>query len=264
MHADVLAQARYDDHEVNDRFSLNLSSYAQFDHETKIRLDSNIGIGTVIDLEDRLNVEDETGTVFQLDGHYRFNRAHRIDWTWYRADREGAAQLFDTEVRIGDRTFQLGSVISSESEFELFKLGYTWSFINVEPYEFYLGVGLNVHKNRLNFTNRLSSSGQGIQLVEYEAEGTAPLPTFSFGMRYNLTDKWVAKWNYEVFAIEAGDYGGRFQESTLSIEHNTWDHAGFGFGVTNFSKSIEAEDDRYLGEFDSSYLGLQLYLKTYF
>lgn len=264
MPAGAFAQARYDDHEMNDRFLLNFSGYQQIDYQTKIRLDSsNLGVGTVLDLEDGLNVDERSGTAFRLDGHYRFNRAHRIDFAWYRTDREGFARLFDEPIQIGDRIFQIDSSISSESESEILKIGYAWSFINVEPYEFYLGVGLNVQKNRLSFTGQLPS-GEGVEIAEYEAEGTAPLPTLSFGFRYNLTDKWIARWNYEVFGVQVGDYGGRFQESTLSIEHNTWDHVGFGFGVTNFSKAIDAEDDKYTGEFDSSYLGLQLYLKTYF
>lgn len=262
--ADVMAQARYDDHDIDDRWSLNLGGYDELNHKTIVRLDSKTRVlGTVLDMEDRLNLEEDTGTVSRLDGYYRISRAHRIAWSWYRVDRLGVSPLIDSQIQVGDRIFQVGSIVSSESESEVFKLGYAWSFINVEPYEFYLGVGLNVHKSRLHFTNRLSA-GQGAQLVEYEAEGTAPLPTLSFGMRYNLTDKWIANWKYEVFAINTGNYGGRFQESTLGIEHNTWNNVGLGFSVTNFSKSIDAEDGRYRGEFDSSYLGLQLYLKTYF
>lgn len=256
-------QARYDDHELDDRFSLNLSAYQQTSHQTKIRLDSESGIGTVIDLEDRLNVDEDTGTVFRIDGHYRFNDAHRIDFAWYSAEREGEARFLQEDIRIGDQTFMLGSEVSSETEFELFKLGYVWSFINVEPYEFYVGAGINVHKNTLSFVSR-RTVGDEVEVRQKEADGSAPLPTLSFGLRYNLTQRWIARWEYEVFAVELGDYGGRFQESALSIEHNTWDHVGFGLGLINFTNSAEAEDDNYVGEFESSYLGYQFYLKTYF
>jgi hypothetical protein len=257
------AQSRYDDHELNDRFRLDLSAYEQTSHDTKIRIDSDVGIGTVLDLEDRLNVDDNTGTVLRLDGHYRFNRAHRLDFAWYHADRKGDSDIFDQEVRIGDKTFGVGSRITSETDFELFKLGYQWSFINVAPYEFYVGAGINVHRNDFKFVSQ-SVVGSETQVKEQEAKGSAPLPTVSFGMRYNLTQRFVLNWDYEAFAIKLGGYGGRFQESALSIEHNTWDHLGFGFGIINFNNSATADDGRFVGEFDSSYLGYKFYLKTYY
>lgn len=257
------AQARYDNHEMHDEFALNFSVYQEINHQTKIRIDSDRGLGTLIDLEDRLNVDDETGSVFRLDGYYRFNQAHRIDFAWYNVDRAGQAELVSDEIVIRDRSFQVGSRLTSETEAEIFKIGYAWSFINVEPYEFYVGVGLNVHDNSFDFESE-RTLGEDSEVSRSSAEGSAPLPTFSLGARVNLTGKLLAKWRYEVFAIEAGDYGGRFQESALSLEHNTWEHVGFGFGLTTFTQFMKAEDTDYTGEVDSNYLGYQLYLKTYF
>lgn len=247
-----------------DRLSLSLGAYEQIDYRTKIRLASgDLRIGAVFDLEDDLNVEQGSGAVFRLDGYYRFNRAHRIEWTWYRVRREGFAEIFDENVSIGDLDFRFGSTVESELEFGVFKLGYAWSFVNAESYELYAGAGLNFYRDRVKFTTRLFS-GLDVDVSEYEEEGDSPLPTAVLGLRYRPAARWVAYWDYEVVAVELGDFSGRLQESTVGVEHRTWEHVGFGLGVLHAGDFVETEDAGDTGEFDSSYRGWRLYLKTWF
>lgn len=258
------AQTDYDTRHIEDRFSLSIGAYEQVDYQTKIRLsDDDLGIGAVLDLEDSLNVEKDTGTVLRLDGHYRFNRAHRVEWTWYGAERTGFVEIFDENISIGDLDFRFGSNVESEIEFGVFKLGYAWSFVNTRSWELHAGAGLNFYRDRLKITRRLFT-GQDVDVREFEEEGESPLPTVSFGVRYRPAGRWIAYWDYEVVAVELGDYSGRLQESLIGIEHNTWEHVGFGLGVVNSGDFVEMEDGDNTGEFDSDYQGWRVYLKTYF
>lgn len=264
MPAGAAAQARYDGHELEDRFVLRLGGYEQTGHQTEIHLDArDISIGFVLDLEDNLNIEERTDTVLRVDGHYRFNDAHRIEWTWWEVERAGVAEIFDEHIEIGDEVFRFGSSVLSESEFGMFKLGYAGSIINTESYEFYVGAGLNFYKNRLAL-DLVLYEWQDVEVSENEAEGEAPLPSYSLGMRFNLTEKLVTNLDYAVSALELGEYEGQFRELLLRLEHNTWEHAGFGLAYTDSEDFIEAEDERLIGEFQSSYHGLWLYLKTWF
>jgi hypothetical protein len=257
------AQPRYDGG-IEDRFALNPGGYEQFDNRTRIRMGSiDLGLGVILDLERNLNVEERTGAVFRLDGYYRFHRNHRIEWDFYSVEREGEAEVFGENIRIGDLEFRFGSDVSTESEFGLFKLGYAWSFVHNRTYEFHVGAGLNFYRQRLRFFHRLTRP-DGIDVSEYSVEGDAPLPTYSFGLRYRLPHRWVARLGYEVAALELGEYRGRFQETFLGLEHNTGEHIGFGLALTGAGNVIEAEDDRLIAEFDSRYRGGRLYLRTYF
>ncbi len=258
------AQAHYDNHELKETFSLSIGGYRQVKHDTKIRLDSReLGIGTIIDLEDGLKVDKETGSIFRLDGFYRFNREHRVEWSWYGSKREGVSEIIGTELQIGDEIFEIGDIVESKTRLDVVKVGWSWSYINVEPYEFYIGAGLNINNSKLSFKNTLSSGG-GTELEEFTADGTLPLPTLTFGGRINFSEDWMLKVRYELFALSIGDYDGRLQQSHLHFEHNTFENIGFGAGVTNYMFNVEAEDDEYLGEVESTYLGLFLYMKTYF
>ena len=87
------AQKSYDDHDHTDRFYITLGGFSQTDLRTTIRIDAKtpsgaIGAGTVIALENLVKTEDQVTTV-RLDGWYRFNKKHRINWTVWKSERDG-------------------------------------------------------------------------------------------------------------------------------------------------------------------------------
>lgn len=256
--APVQAQERYDGSEPREKFQLRVGGFHQDNIDTTLRVDNtDINLGTIIELEDILDVESDL-SVFRLDGFYRFNARHRIDWTWYDSKREGSAILLE-DLEIGDEIFPLGATLDTEFRSTLVKIGYSWSFINVRKYEFYIGTGLNFRDTSFRFV------GQTGTVTQVEDEDILiPLPTFNFGGRYNFTEKAQISLRWEIFAIEFGDYKGKFQETLILLEHNTFSHIGFGGGLTSFLIKMEVEDDDWRGEFDTSHNGLMLYMKFYF
>ena len=88
----ALAQ-RYDDSSIDDRLTLRLGTFSVRDYSTRVRIDSSDGVlGTVLDFEDLLAV-DGKADVGRLDGHYRFDRRHRVDFSYFAIDRSGRATL---------------------------------------------------------------------------------------------------------------------------------------------------------------------------
>ncbi len=87
--APVQAQERYDDREPREKFQIQVGGYHQRDIKTTLRINAtSVNLGSFLELEDNLDVDSDL-SVFRLDGFYRFNPRHRIDWTWYVSDREG-------------------------------------------------------------------------------------------------------------------------------------------------------------------------------
>ena len=256
--APVQAQERYDGTEPREKFQIRVGGFRQDNIDTTLRIDNkDLNLGTIIELEDGLDVDSEV-SVFRLDGFYRFNPRHRIDWTWYNSNREGSI-IVTEELEIGDEIFPIGAALETEFKAGLMKIGYSWSFINVSKYEFYVGAGLNFRDTSFRFV------GQTGAVTQVEDEDLLiPLPTFNFGGRYNFTEKTQISLRWEIFDIELGDFEGRFQETLLLLEHNTFSHVGFGGGFTSFLTDLEIEDDDWRGEYESSYNGALLYLKFYF
>jgi len=253
----ALGQARYDDHPLRDRFKISLGRFETQDSSTTLRIDDrSLRLGTLLDLEKDLNVED-SASVFRLDGYYRFNRAHRLEWTYYSLDRNGSSGL-SRDIRIGDVEFPLGFTIDTSLDIQLVELGYVWSFINVEPYEFFLGGGLNIRDITL------TAVGTGLLAGTerlFDNGGTLPMPTATIGGRYNVLDKLSLNLKMEVFGIKFDDQSGRLQDSYFLVEYGITKNFGIGGGINAYNIDLEfARDDDFSGELKSSYRGLLFYV----
>ncbi len=247
------ASQRYDDSET-DRFSLRLGSFSLQDSNTVIRVDSADGVlGTVINFEETLDVESRTD-VARLDGYYRFNPRHRIDFSYFDIERDGSATLLD-DIDFDDETFLAGARVDTVYNTEIFKVSYSYSFIHVEQYEF--GVGIGLHTTNLEASLDVPDIGQ-----KEDAEGTAPLPVFNFRGRFNFTPKWSAQFKFEWFILEFDEYEGSFTDSLLTIEHQTFKNVGFGIGVNRLNLEVEATADDLRGEVESGNSGAVIFAKV--
>jgi hypothetical protein len=258
------AQARYDDHEIDDRIFIALGAFDMPNFQSKLRVDpKGFGIGTVIDLEDNLNVENSISVV-RLDGYFRFNRAHRFEWTYFDQNRTGSATLVDEDIQIGDTIFPVNFRIDSEWDFEVLKASYAYSFVNTAKYEFYLGAGLNIRDVSVGFRGEGTLLGASDVRI-FEDGGTLPLPTFTAGMQYNLTDKLNIRFRAESFFIQVNDASGRWQDSYLIADYRIGDQFGIGGGLNFFNISLEADlDDDHTAEMESNYTGLLFYVSARF
>jgi hypothetical protein len=260
---------RYDDKPVVERFKIRIGGFLIDRFDTTARFDSiQYPIGTLIDMEEDFNV-DASETVLRIDGFYRFNKKHRIDWTYYGSRRSGTA-IASREFIIGNPGDPDGGfIIPKDSrvqtvwDFDLLKIGYAWSFLNKRRYEMFIGTGLNIRRLNIEIDYQAAISTFGLD-DRLDTGGTIPLPTFAIGGRWNFSEKWQSIFRYELFLLELGDFKGNQQDFQLLFEHSTFKHVGFGFGINMVDINVRAQDDKMRGEFDSRILGLLGYTKLYF
>jgi hypothetical protein len=259
------AQQRYDDIAPSENWVINFGGFQSNNYDTTIRIDSNqYGLGTVINLEDRLDI-DKAVTVFKLAGFYRINARHRLDWDYFSSNREGKAVINKQDIKIGDNIYQIGSTIKSEIKSNILKIGWSYSFINTQKYEFYSGLGLNIRKTQLAFDGQFLINGSNQQSDEkLVLEEYIPLPTFNFGMRYNFTENLALMYRFETFAIAYSDFSGMLKNTYLNLEYDAFDHLGAGLGVISMMYDLEVEADNINGELEGNYLAGFAYLKVYF
>ena len=261
---------RYDPDAVQKRFSINLGAFAKTRMETSIRFDSDtVPIGTVIDMEDRLGI-DSRETVGRIDGLYRFNAQHRLGFTYYTSNRSGS-QMIGREIIIGDPNdgdgidiIPVGGFVDTDYKYDFFRLGYSWSFLNKERYEWFIGGGLSVRS--LDFDLRIQSEGL-LGLVDTDERRLSqgvPLPTIATGGRWGITPKLNFLFRYELFYVELGDYQGSQEDVLFLLEHETFKHVGFGGGFNAVSLDLRADASDARGQLDSLEAGFLVYLKAYF
>ena len=268
-HPLAIADDRYDDYQPAERFKLRIGGFLISSFDTTARFDSTrYPIGTLIDLEENFNL-DSSETVLRIDGFYRFNNRHRIDWTWYSSRRSGTA-VADKEYTIGDPDDPEGGFIipkdariSTNWNYDLLKVGYAYSFLNKRKYEMFIGAGLNIRNIDIDIDYQVSLAPFS-ESDSFDGDGIVPLPAAVIGGRWHFTDKWQSIFRYEIFLLELGDYRGSQQDFQLLLEHSTFKYVGFGLGINTVDINIRAQDEKIRGEFDSRIIGLLGYTKVYF
>jgi hypothetical protein len=237
-----------------DPFNLSLGAYFVTRTNGSIRLDRSVGpasIGTSIDWERDLGGETSM-TVPRIDGYYRFAPKHRVDFSWYKIDRNGTI-LTQRGIDFGNVNFPVGSAVESQLNTETTKVAYTYSFYRTPEIETSISAGLHVTKMEASLT------AAGLGIAESNS-ATAPLPVLGFRLDYAFTPRWWMRGKYELFFLDSvQSYTGSLSDFTISLEHRTFTHLGFGFGLNRSSLDVEVDDGTKKGSFSSTLNGLMVF-----
>jgi len=238
--------------ELSDRFSFSLGAFIT-DRDSSARLDSiGLGTGTDFDFEEDLGLES-SGSAARLDGYYRFNQKHRINFSVFDLSRDKSATLIEN-IQFGETVFAVDTVIQSSFDLTITKLAYTYSFLQRD--EGYLGltVGVYVADSKI----RLAEENLG-QIESRDI--TAPLPVIGLRGEYDFADRWRLSANGEFFALEYNDVDGRLVDLYVGIDYQFAEHVAFGLGYNAVNINVNASKDNFVGELDWRYAGALLFFK---
>jgi hypothetical protein len=191
--------------------------------------DSSLGAGASINPSEtlRLNLEQ---TVMRLDGYYRFTPVHALTYSWYKIKSTGNRTIdetFDWLDKDGNK-IEILSRVNTELEYDIYKLGYLWSFYHNDKVELSAGGGLNISRIIVGLdadtTLPPTSKAHGVK-------STIPLPVLSFDLKYNVTPRFSWYVKSEVFAISIGDWSGTFTDNLLGMEYRAWKNIALGAGL---------------------------------
>ena len=235
-----------------DKFQIQIGGFFVTDVNSDIELaaqDGPITAGTRISFEDDLDLSDSE-VVPRIDGYYRFSKRSRIDFTWFKIDRDGTA-VTPFDIDFGEISIPAGTSVTSFLDEEVLKATYGFSFLNEPQVELGLSVGLFIAK---------LGTGINAPANAEEVKATAPLPVVGAYFRYNMSHRWRFMGKADFFYLQTGDYHGNLVDLRLNLEHQTWKHVGFGFGLNVITNFLEADDGEFRGQFDTSLAGLQAYV----
>lgn len=239
-----------------DKFMIRLSSYHVSRADTDFVILSSMGTGAGVSFEKSLG-GDTTDSVVRIDGYYRFNDRHRLEFGSFTVDRDGITNLA-VELIIGDETFMANETITSNIKYTITKVGYAYSFYHSPQVELSLVAGLNITDYDVSYRND-DSSKSGASGV------TAPLPLFGLNMSYAFSPKWSVHFLSEAFYIDIEDsLKGTLLNSEFTIEYKAFKNFAIGAGTTRVSTDLDVNDDDWQGSFNDSHRGYLLYGKLYF
>ena len=235
-------------------FRIGSQTFTKF--STRLRLDSEtLGVGTELELEDDLAVDDSTG-VARLDGVLRFGRRHAFTMSYYDITREGTRSISRT-IQVGDSIFPLNAAVTTEFEEEIIKAAYRFRFMDKDRGNLAFSAGLHV----MNFATSMRTLNN---LISEQSETTAPLPVIGLQGAYKLGGKWNLNGSVEWFDVQTGDLQGTFTDFIVGVEHQTLEHFAFGFALNPLGLGFDAGDADFRGYLDIDFDAGLLYVKGRF
>ena len=239
-----------------EKFMIRLSSYHVTNADTDIAVFSPSGVGTRINFDKNLGGENSV-TIPRIDGYYRFNAKHRIDFTSFRTERDGQKTI-DIDIDIGDQSYVVGDKLKTQIKLSLTRLGYAYSFYHSPIVELSLTAGLSI--NSYDFDYSLASGASSSS-----SDVSAPLPTFGLRVAYKINPKWSLRYVSETFFIEIDDaLKGTLLNYELDIEYRLDSQFILGAGIARTSADLDVDDGDWKGSLSDSNRGLMIYGAYYF
>lgn len=154
-------------------------------------------------------------------------------------------------------TYPIDTVVAANFDLTIYKLAYTWSFLQRDQNYLGLTAGLYVADigTRLAAESIGAVSGSGL---------TAPLPVIGLQGRYDLTSRWSCRGSAEIFAIDYSDYSGSLYDLYAGLDYRLGRHwaIGAGYNLSKINAGVTA--DRFNGDLDWRYGGGLLFVKLDF
>ena len=238
--------------DMDDKFSVSLGVFFA-DRDTLTRLDGSVpDSGTEVDLEGSLGFK-KSDSVFRIDGYYRFNEKHRIDFSAFDLSRTASKQI-DEEFIWDGEIYPVDVLVNAALDLKVYKLAYTWSFMQRE--DWYLGASLGLYVADIGTSISAESGGQ------FSSRGiTAPLPVLGLRGQYEFSERWVLRGSAEVFAFDYGDYSGDLYDLYAGVDYKFNTHAAIGLGINSVRMDIGVGKPNFNGNLDWQYDGGLLFFK---
>ncbi len=230
-----------------EKFVIRLSSISIQDADTDLTVLSSSNIGSGFSFVDDLGGDDRV-TIPRIDGYYRFNPMHRVEFGTFRIERDGR-NLLTIDLDIGDETYSVGDTVISNINYELLKIGYAYSFYHSQAVELSVTAGLNMMNYEFDYELVDGRSADS-------SEASGPLPMFGIRVSYAINPRWSIHYLFEVLFVEAGDAEGSFQNYELDIRYKLNENFMLGAGLTRFSIDVTTKDSDWDGRIADIHHGI--------
>jgi len=238
-----------------DKFSIGLGVFFT-DRETDTRFDSSLGApGSNVDLEEELGLS-KSDSVFRIDGYYRFAPKHQINFSAFDLSRSASRQI-QGQINWKNTIFLVDTVVNSDFDLTIYKIDYTWRFMQRDNGYLGLTAGLYVADFGINVFAPLTSQ-LGL------SDATAPLPVIGLRSRYEFSEKWSFRADGEFFFFEYGDWDGSLYDIYAGVEYSLFKNMGIGIGVNAVKMDLGVTKPNLTGNLDWEYSGALVFLRFNF
>jgi hypothetical protein len=215
--------------------------------------------------ESDLNLEDNLG-VGRLGGHWRFADRHRVFFGYYSLNRDTTATLSRNIGPISipalgvNDTILAGSNVRAETNWDVYILGYGYSFYKTETAEITGKIGFNVANISASLAGTLNTAANGtVGAAGNSSDVTAPLPVIGISGEWAFAPRWKAIGSIGGFKAKVSDVDATILDGTVAVEYRFFRNFGVGVGYSWLKLEGDVSKSDWNGSINWRTDGFQIY-----
>jgi hypothetical protein len=222
-------------------------------YSSKIQKSTSTTLGTRIDLEDDLGM-DSDDKILRLTIAARPWPKHKFFLSYMDMGRDGD-EVLSKDIEFDGVSFPIDTRVKTKLDLEMYRGGYTWSFLQNQEWE--LGLSLGLYWIDLDMQME-SLDGQ----FRSEDSVSDPFPMIGFSGSWLVNEEWLIRAAAEAFKIDHNDTDGDFYNIRLAGEYALTESISLGAGYDLVR--INAENTKKNNEIDYDYDGAVVFLRWLF
>jgi hypothetical protein len=232
-------------------FTIRLGTY--FSNATgQIRVDGENGQGTVIDMQDVLNVPNNA-TVFRARADVRVAKWFGVEAEWYRIGQSQSTTL-DREITIGDEVFPVNEVIDSRLVQQYLDTALKFYLIHNGRLDLGLWLGATIHL--IDFSLDAQPSGRSFDRTPWY-----PVPALGACFNYTVLPRLYLYGKAGYFYYKVDDPITKIDavRFDITLDYYFWKALGVGVTYAYVNNSVEMEKSPLQGMVKGTSNGIQIY-----
>ncbi len=239
-----------------DRLNIDVGVFSAT-QSTTLRLDAFDGaIGTQIDLEDNLGLEDREEQP-RFDLLWRYKKRSSLSVSYFALERDTVAPLTIT-IKFGDIILDpvISPSVRTVYDIEVLSAQWGYSFFRTPKWDARFTIGIYAMDFFVSLQDPAAAQTD-------DGDVLAPLPVIGMCFDHKLTGKWHLNGGFRYFGIEYEDeFSGSLTEVLVGATHHTFKNVGFGIAYNYVHLDIDATDDDFTGLLDIKYQGPYAYVRV--
>jgi hypothetical protein len=193
-----------------------------------------------------INMEDDLGLdhhldVLRLGGYWRFADKHRIFFGYYNLNRDTTGTLNKNIGPISipalgvNDTILAGSNITAKSNWDVYILGYGYSFYKTQTAEVTGKIGFDVARISASMNGTLNTLANGVLVgatAGSNSDVTAPLPVIGLSGEWAFSPGWKLVGSIGGFKVKVNEVDASVVDGTIAVDYRLFRNFGVGLGYT--------------------------------
>lgn len=237
---------------------LNIGAYFLTNQDTEFLARKN-GIGAVVNLQDALNMEEDT-QVLRLSALYKFNDKHQVEFSYYSINNSNTA-VNEKDFEYNGSLIKANSTLNVHFDTDIYKLNYIYSAYQTSKLNFSFRAGLHITSISTGIDTTIDiDNGEPETLQKNDISIPAPLPTLGISLNYEIVPNVSVNYKIDYFFVSYEHISGNMTDTILSLDYdyNKYVGVGIGFNSTNMFLKGKEKDINY--ELRHNVMGALTYL----